>query len=590
MRRAELLAAPALALASIAAAWLVPRPMPLAVALAIPIIWGSLLVYGLFRVPAWWAWREVVREAPGPDDRRGLVLVLLLAFGLLVWGLDWGLTDASWAADELRPDLVRELLGRTLGGGWYDKYPWLHYAVLAVPVSAFELADRLGILSASSVESWAGQLALMRAVSVLMGLGTLVAAFLCGVELVGPRRAVCAPLALLLTPLFVYYGKVANLDMPALCWFAWALVAFLRIQRTGRLRDYVWLGIAAAGSVATKDQAYASLALVGAAAIAITAQQQGGRAWPVKLARAVTDRRVWAAGAAAAAASAVLHNMVFNFAGFVSHIRLLVTLGDLAVVPRTAGGYLQLTGLTLALFRWSLGWPLFTLAVAGVAGALVRRERRRWLWLLAVPLSFHLCFTWVTLYVNDRYLLGGIFVLALFAGAACADLLGAARRRAAAALAVGAVFVHALLYASSINVMMSLDARRAVKAWVAASADAGSVVGLIGRSYMPRIGPPARVVIVEPGAEAVSQASPDLVVLNARFAGRFEQSRDPKGRAMLRALEDGSLGYEEAFRYRAPIPAWAVLQYEAPFRGSRESPLTNLDKVNPEMVVYRRRR
>jgi len=139
-------------------------------------------------------------------------------------------------------------------------------------------------------------------------------------------------------------------------------------------------------------------------------------------------------------------------------------------------------------------------------------------------------------------------------------------------------------------VMMSLDARRAVKAWVAASADAGSVVGLIGRSYMPRIGPPARVVIVEPGAEAVSQASPDLVVLNARFAGRFEQSRDPKGRAMLRALEDGSLGYEEAFRYRAPIPAWAVLQYEAPFRGSRESPLTNLDKVNPEMVVYRRRR
>jgi hypothetical protein len=33
-----------------------------------------------------------------------------------------------------------------------------------------------------------------------------------------------------------------------------------------------------------------------------------------------------------------------------------------------------------------------------------------------------------------------------------------------------------------------------------------------------------------------------------------------------------------------------VLQYEAPFRGSGESPLTNLDKVNPEMAVYRRRR
>jgi hypothetical protein len=113
-------------------------------------------------------------------------------------------------------------------------------------------------------------------------------------------------------------------------------------------------------------------------------------------------------------------------------------------------------------------------------------------------------------------------------------------------------------------------------------------VGLLGRSYMPRIEPPARTVIVEARTDAVSQASPDLLVVNARFAERFEQARDPQGRALLRALEDRSLGYEEAFRYRAAIPAWAVLQYEAPFRGRSESPLTNLDKVNPEMVVYRR--
>jgi hypothetical protein len=264
-------------------------------------------------------------------------------------------------------------------------------------------------------------------------------------------------------------------------------------------------------------------------------------------------------------------------------------LGDLAIVPRTAGGYLELTGLTLTLFRWSLGWPLFVLSAAGVAGALVRRERRQWLWLLVVPLSFHLCFTWVTLYVNDRYLFGGIFVLALFAGAVCADALGAVRWPAVTRLAAAAAFIYALAYASSINVMMSLDARRAVKGWVAAATGEQSVVGLVGRSYMPRIEPPARVVVVEPSAQAVLQASPELVVMNARFARRFEQARAPEGRALLRALEDGSLGYEEAFRYRARVPVWAVLQHEAPFRGRAESPLTNLDKVNPEMVVYRRR-
>jgi hypothetical protein len=303
----------------------------------------------------------------------------------------------------------------------------------------------------------------------------------------------------------------------------------------------------------------------------------------------LADRRVWAAGAAAALASVVFHNLVFNVTGFMAHVRLLVTLGDLAIVPRTASGYLELTGLTLALFRWSLGWPLFAFSAAGIAGALFSPGRRRWLWLLAVPLSFHLCFTWVTLYVNDRYLFGGIFVLAVFAGAACADLLDAARHRKAARLAVAAVLTYALLYASSINVMMSFDARRALKAWIAASTEAESVVGLLGRSYMPRIEPPAKTLVVEADIDAVSQASPDLLVVNARFAERYELARNARGRALLRSLDNGSLGYEEAFRYRAAIPAWALLQYEAPFRGRSESPLTNLDKVNPEMVVYRRR-
>jgi hypothetical protein len=590
MRRAEAVAASVLAAASVAAVWAVPRPMPQAVALAIPVAWASLFLYVPFRLAWWYAWREVARAAPNPEDRRALALVLLLASGLLIWGLDWGLTDASWAADELRPDWVRDVLHRGFGGGWHDKYPWMHYALLAVPVSAFELAGRLGILPVDTVASWAGQLALMRAVSVLMALGTLVGSYLCGVELVGPRRAVFAPLALLLTPLFLYYGKMANLDMPALCWFAWAMVAFLRIRRAGRMGDYVWLGVASAAAVATKDQAYANLAFVGIAVIAINAQQQTGREWWRKVGRSTVDRRVWTAAAAAALATAVFHNMVFNFAGFVAHIRLLSTLGDLAIVPRTLAGYLDLTGLTLSLFRWALGWPLFLFSAAGIAGALVHRERRRWLWLLVVPLSFHVLFTWVTLYVNDRYLFGGIFVLALFAGAALADAFEAVRWRTASRLAAGAAVLYALLYAASINVMMNLDARHAVTAWVAASTGERTVVGLVGgRTYLPSIGPPARAFPVEATVDAVRQASPELLVLNARFARRFERARAPEGRVLLRALEDGSLGYDEAFRYRAPLPAWALLQYEPPFRGPGESPLTNLDKVNPEMVVYRRR-
>src|SRR3972149_351005 len=78
------------------------------------------------------------------------------------------------------------------------------------------------------------------------------------------------------------------------------------------------------------------------------------------------------------------------------------------------------------------------------------------------------------------------------------------------------------------------------------------------------------------------------IMRKAGFARRFERERSPAGRELLEALRNGTLGYSEAFRYRAPIPAWAVLQYDAQFRGSGESVLTTLAKVNPEMRVYRR--
>jgi hypothetical protein len=58
--------------------------------------------------------------------------------------------------------------------------------------------------------------------------------------------------------------------------------------------------------------------------------------------------------------------------------------------------------------------------------------------------------------------------------------------------------------------------------------------------------------------------------------------------AVLDGLASGASGYSEAFRYRAALPAWAVLQYDDEFRKAAESELTNLDKINPATVIYRR--
>jgi hypothetical protein len=483
---------------------------------------------------------------------------------------------------------VRDLIASGLAGGWYDKYPLMHYAVLAVPVSAFTLAGNVWILAADGIASQAAQLAVMRLVSVVMGVGALGAVYVCGAELGGPRQGVLAALALALTPLFAYYGKLANLDVPALCWLGWTLVYFVRILRAQRRRDYVLLGVMAAAAVATKDQAYANVALLVPAVVWVTARTKPHAAWWSRLGGALIDRRVLAAGLSTALASVVFHNLLFNAGGFVSHIRLLSTLGDLAVVPRTFGGYLDLTVLTARLFRFAFGWPLLLLVVIGLVRAAVRPERRWWLWLLLVPLSFHVTFTWVTLYVNDRYLMGGMFVLALFAGSAAADLMAARRWATGAITVVAGILVYSALNAASIDAMMVLDSREVTRDWVRTHAGGGARVGMLG-SYLPYLGPPLEEVELRASVAGIGDSSPDYIVLNDRFVQRYQAERSADGRDLLAALDDGSLGYDEVFRYRTVMPAWAVLAASPEFQRREESVLTNLDKVNPEMVVYKRR-
>jgi hypothetical protein len=134
--------------------------------------------------------------------------------------------------------------------------------------------------------------------------------------------------------------------------------------------------------------------------------------------------------------------------------------------------------------------------------------------------------------------------------------------------------------------MMNLDARQAARAWVQQQAPDGSVVGLVGR-YVPYLPPPLRPATIESSAD-VAAVRPAFIIVNARFAARFQRMRSPAGRELMRDLRAGALGYSESLDYRAPLPFWALLQYEPSFRRGGESWWTNLDKVNPEVLVYRR--
>jgi len=549
--------------------------------------WGCLLAYLPFRVGGGIIGR-LVRQAPRNHGAvRAFGPSLVFACIVLTWGINWGLpTRNSWAPDEIAPNEVVEGVERGFSGGWHSAYPPLQYYLLALPVSPFMVADRFGWLEVDELTPQSMQLLLMRLVSLGMSLGTLTAAFLIGIELGASSGALFGMWSVLLTPVFLYYGKMANVDVPYLFWYAWALWAFVRIAKTNQLRDYVTLGVTAAASVATKEQAYGYFTLLPVAVLVLNWRHQRAGTRSNGRLLGLFDRKIVAGGLAAAATLLVVHNPAFNPSGVMAHLDLAQALKGEEMVPRSSWGQLQLAGLTVSLLRWSLGWPLFLAALFGIVQAARHAERRWWLWLLTPVLSYHLTFTSLILSVYDRFLIGMLFVLALFAGSACADLVGRFRRHHVGHAVAGGVFVFSCLNATSVNYMMTRDARYEIERWADAARAADSRVWLLGPPYYQVRMESASSIPLQVVAEAVRSADADFIVANERFMRRLEARSE--GRAFLDGLEDGTLGFEEILRCRGPLPPWALLQYEERVRDTRESGQSNLDKINPEMVVYRR--
>ena len=552
-------------------------------------IWALLMLYLPARLGLAWALatvRPIVRTR-----RARLAAWALLACGatLLAWGVTWGLPPDrhTWAADESGPDGVMEILQPRPIGEWpaLAWYPPLYYYATAPPVAAFALADRLGMLPRTT-ESWqTAALVFMRVTTLLMALATLVAVAACAAEAAGAAAAGFAALALLLTPAFLYYGKTTNVDVPYLVWVSVAMLAFVRIIRRNRLRDYLALGAAAAAAVATKDQAYGFFLFVPLAVVIINAQHRAREGHPAPWRHLLIDRKLWYAGALSIAAYAALYNMAFNWRGWVEHITLVRGFGDAArQFPGTFAGQLGLAGHTAVLLKWSMGWPLLLLAVAGVVRALRRRKDRWLLWLLWPVASYYLTFIAAGGVAYDRFLLGVMAILAVFAGVACAWLWRSPRRVLGRGL-VAAGVLYSLSYAASINVMLTRDARYAAEAWMDSNVPRDVPVGMLAPiQYAPRLHGRPRLEI-EPVLESLAGQRPCVIVSNTRYAARFGDT--VAGRELLAALADGALGCREAFRHRGSLPSWATLQYESWMRASHESGYSNLDKINPEIVIYR---
>jgi hypothetical protein len=348
----------------------------------------------------------------------------------------------------------------------------------------------------------------------------------------------------------------------------------MNLLRGDRTRDYIGLAVTAALAVCTKDQAY-GLYLGMPVALVVS---KG------------LNRRMLLAGAVSIAVFLLADNVIFNFSGFVDHVRFIVGPGNegYRVYEPTIAGRLQLLGMTLRLVKWTWGWPFLLMSAAGMALALRDGETRRAaLWLLLTSITYYFSFIDVILYVYDRFTMPIALVLALFGGVAFERLLAASRARPARAAVAAAVFAYTLLYSSQVDILMLRDSRYSVERWLADQTFTPPddlIASDIIEPYLPRFGG-YRVADVQT-IHDLQMAAPKLFMLNVDYT-RGERADSPAG-AMIAALEAHTIGYTKVLRARTPSP-WPWLPDAHPdLCGDRTEPVfvSNLRYINPTIEVF----
>ena len=314
-----------------------------------------------------------------------------------------------WAAIETVPVYVLAAFSMQFSHGWYELYPPMQYYLLSLVSSPILLLHSMDVLSYYTPAGLTLLILSYRLLSIMFSVGTVAAVAFAGRLAFGKRAAVLASGFAALGATFVYYAKTANVDMPYVFWYSVSLVFLIRLLQESRVRDYVLFSVTATLAVATKDQAYALYLTVPVIVVYELWRQKRreGASWP--LVRAFTDRRIVAAVFAAIGTFVVVFNLIFNFDGFVMHVRATTDAAALyGVFDSTLAGHWQLLMVTIRLVRDSLGWPFFVAALAGIIiGFLTPAYRRTTVWLSAGIPAYYLGLIEIVRYNYDRFMLLG---------------------------------------------------------------------------------------------------------------------------------------------------------------------------------------
>ena len=495
------------------------------------------------------------------------VIALSLALNLTaVW---WGLPSRyGWAPDELHPSVVLEGIDVRFSGDWHQPaYPPFHYYLLALfylPVLALDLVEPQSI-SGHTMLFYLG-----RTISLAMGVGILVLVHRIGRVVFDEKTGLFSALGVALTAPFIYYSKTANLDVPLSFWVVLSLYFFLRLLEAESLRAHLLFTLAVVVAMLTKDQAFAFYVLpLGFYALCRLRLTRSFRA-------TFLDRRVIMSLAVGTATFLALHNVVFNFQGFVNHFRdILWARGHYSTFEHTPSQQVALLGQTLLHLKFSLGWPLAVTCGLGVVLSLKAwRTNSRPLWILAFASSYYLFFVAPVLSSWLRYALPLAILLAPFTGHALAELV---RGGVLGKVVAGVMLFYSLWYAASVDLLLLGDSRYGVERWLAQNVPEDAVVGYVGPEYyLPRLDA-FEAKRLRPTESVLERESPAFLIVNRVYSERFAPgSREGELFSRLRA---GRTGYGLALRHQSR-PRGVLLHFEGV--------LANLDKLDPIIEVYQK--
>src|SRR5262245_29689207 len=388
----------------------------------------------------------------GRAGRLCAVLLLLVSLGLNAWMVGWGLpSTAGWAPDELLPSAVLDARARGFSGGWFDKYPPLHFRLLGAVFAPVSEPVRSGTPVPRDVYDRLFRTG--RWVSVAMGVGLVLLVYLCGLRVLDGTGALLAMAIVAVMAPFVFYAKLANVGIPYLFWWMLSLFFLLRVLEGHRPLDSLGLGVAAALAVGTKDQAYGLYVLVAPLLVWPRKRRNPEKGWL----RAIFSPELMLAVAAGALVLQAIYGLPGNVEGLRAHLRLVTGSAskDFQEFPNTIAGHAGLLWSTVLNTAFVMGVPAFLAALVGVVLA-IRRNDRCLLVLLVPAVSYYLFFMMVALYCYDRFVLPLAILLAFFAG----DVLGRMSRRDTwGKVVAGLVLTYGLGRALSVDVLLARDSR-----------------------------------------------------------------------------------------------------------------------------------